>query len=70
VAANIQRAAPHLSRNHLADITSVTRKGGIDMSRVKAMLPVFGGLLYILLSVLFGIMWYATLSMMMARIAE
>jgi hypothetical protein len=39
------------------------------MSRVKAMLPVFGGLLYILLSVLFGSMWYAALSMMMARIA-
>jgi hypothetical protein len=44
-------------------------QGGIDMSRVKAMLPVFGGLLYILLSVLFGSMWYAALSMMMARIA-
>ena len=39
------------------------------MSRVKAMLPVFGGLLYILLSVLFGSMWYAALSMIMARTA-
>jgi hypothetical protein len=39
------------------------------MSRVKAMLPVFGGLLYVVLSVLFGSLWYAALSMMMTRMA-
>ena len=38
------------------------------MFRVKTMLPVFGGLLYVLLSMLFGSLWYAALSMMMAMI--
>jgi hypothetical protein len=33
------------------------------------MLPVFGGLLYVVLSVLFGSLWYAALSMMMTRMA-
>jgi hypothetical protein len=67
VAANTS-AAPRLSRNHLAALTSVTGKeGAIDMFRVKTMLPVFGGLLYVVLSVLFGSMWYAALSMMMTR---
>jgi hypothetical protein len=38
------------------------------MPRVKKFLPVFGGLLYVLLSVLFGSVWYAALSTMMTRI--
>ena len=38
------------------------------MPRVKKMLPVFGGLLYVMLSVLFGSVWYAALSMMMTMI--
>jgi hypothetical protein len=70
VVANTQEAAPRRSRNHLADLASVTGKEGvIDMSRVKTMLPVFGGLLYVVLSVLFGSLWYAALSIMMTRIA-
>jgi hypothetical protein len=71
VAANTLEAAPRRSRNHLADLTSVTGKEGvIDMSRVKTMLPVLGGLLYVVLSVFFGSLWYAALSMMMTRIAR
>jgi hypothetical protein len=70
VATNTQGAASRLSRNHLAALTSVTAKQGvIDMSRVKTMLPVFGGLLYVVLSVLFGSLWYAVLSMMVTRMA-
>jgi hypothetical protein len=70
VVANTQEAAPRCSRNHLADLASVNGKEGvIDMSRVKTMLPVFGGLLYVVLSVLFGSLWYAALSIMMTRIA-
>jgi hypothetical protein len=38
------------------------------MSRVKKLLPVFGGLLYVVLSVLFGSLWYAALSTVMMRI--
>jgi hypothetical protein len=38
------------------------------MPRVKKFLPVFGGLLYVMLSVLFGSVWYAALSTMMTRI--
>ena len=38
------------------------------MPRVKRFLPVFGGLLYVMLSVLFGSVWYAALSMVMTRI--
>jgi hypothetical protein len=69
VAVNTQAAAPRLGRNRLADLTSVIGKEEIvAMSRVKTMLPVFGGLLYVVLSVLFGSMWYAALSMMMTRI--
>jgi hypothetical protein len=40
----------------------------MDMPRVKRFLPVFGGLLYVMLSVLFGSVWYAALSMVMTRI--
>ena len=29
----------------------------MDMPRVKKLLPVFGGLLYVVLSVLFGSLW-------------
>lgn len=69
VVANTQAAAPRLSRNRLADLTSVTGKEEvIAMARVKTMLPVFGGLLYVVLSVLFGSVWYAALSAMMTRI--
>ena len=69
VAVNTQAAAPRLSRNRLADLASVTgQEEVVAMSRVKTMLPVFGGLLYVVLSVLFGSMWYAALSMMMTRI--
>jgi hypothetical protein len=35
---------------------------------MKKFLPVFGGLLYIMLSVLFGSVWYAALSTVMTRI--
>jgi hypothetical protein len=38
------------------------------MLRVRRMLPVFGVLLYVLLSVLFGSLWYAALSLMMTVI--
>ena len=40
----------------------------MDMPRVKKLLPVFGGLFYVVLSVLFGSVWYAALSTMMTRI--
>ena len=70
MATNTQKAAFRLRRNHPAALTPVTAKEGvIDMSRVKTMLPVFGGLLYVVLSVLFGSLWYAALSMMMTRMA-
>ena len=38
------------------------------MLRVKKFLPVFGGILYVVLSVLFGSMWYAALSTVLMRI--
>jgi hypothetical protein len=38
------------------------------MSKMKKFLPVFGGLLYVVLSVLFGSVWYAALSTVMTRI--
>ena len=38
------------------------------MPRVKKFLPVFGGLLYVMLSVLFGSVWYAALSTMLTKI--
>jgi hypothetical protein len=38
------------------------------MPRVKKLLPVFGGLLYVVLSVLFGSLWYAALSTVMTII--
>jgi hypothetical protein len=38
------------------------------MPRAKKFLPIFGGLLYVVLSVLFGSMWYAALSTVMTRI--
>jgi hypothetical protein len=38
------------------------------MPRVRRILPVFGVLLYVLLSVLFGSLWYAALSLMMTVI--
>jgi len=40
----------------------------MDRSRVKRLLPVFVGLLYVLLSVLGGSAWYTALSLMMMRI--
>jgi hypothetical protein len=45
-----------------------TAKEGTDMPRVKKLLPMFGGLLYVVLSVLFGSVWYAALSTMMTRL--
>jgi hypothetical protein len=38
------------------------------MPRVKKVLSVFGGLLDVVLSVLFGSLWYAALSTVMTRI--
>jgi hypothetical protein len=38
------------------------------MPRVKKFFPLFGGLLYVVLSVLFGSVWYAALSTVMTRI--
>jgi hypothetical protein len=38
------------------------------MLRVKKLLPVFGGMLYVALSVLFGSIWYAALSMVLTKI--
>jgi hypothetical protein len=38
------------------------------MPRVKKLLPVFGGLLYVVLSVLFGSVWYAALSKVMTTL--
>jgi hypothetical protein len=38
------------------------------MAKMKKFLPVFGGLLYVVLSVLFGSVWYAALSTVMTRI--
>lgn len=38
------------------------------MPRVKKWLPVFGGILYVALSVLFGSVWYAALSTVMTRL--
>jgi len=35
---------------------------------MKKFLPVIGGLLYVVLSVLFGSVWYAALSTVMTRI--
>ena len=40
----------------------------MDMPKVKKLLPVFGGLFYVMLSVLFGSVWYAALSLMMRSI--
>ena len=40
----------------------------MDMPKVKKLLPVFGGLFYVMLSVLFGSMWYAALSLMIRSI--
>ncbi len=38
------------------------------MPRVKKLSPVFGGLLYVVLSVRFGSLWCAALSTVMTRI--
>ena len=38
------------------------------MPRVKKFLPIFGGLLYVVLSVLFGSVWYAALSTVLTSI--
>ncbi|HSF29655.1 MAG TPA: hypothetical protein VLK82_04165 [Candidatus Tectomicrobia bacterium] len=38
------------------------------MPTVKKLLPVFGGLLYVVLSMLFGSLWYAALSTVMTTI--
>lgn len=38
------------------------------MPTVKKLLPVFGGLLYVVLSMLFGSLWYAVLSTVMTTI--
>jgi hypothetical protein len=38
------------------------------MSRIKKLLPVFAGLVYVAPNILFGGMWYAALSMVMTRI--
>jgi hypothetical protein len=62
-------AAPRLSRNRPAEIASVNDKGGaMGMPRVKRMLPVFGGWLYVVLSVRFGSVWDEALSTAMTRI--
>ena len=38
------------------------------MPRIKKLLLVFGGLLYVVLSVLFGSVWYAALSTVMTTL--
>jgi hypothetical protein len=38
------------------------------MPRIKKLLPIFGGLLYVVLSVLFGSVWYAALSTVMTTL--
>jgi hypothetical protein len=38
------------------------------MPRAKKLLPVFGGVLYVVLSVMFGSVWYAALSTVMTRL--
>jgi hypothetical protein len=38
------------------------------MPRIKKLLPVFGGFLYVVLSVLFGSVWYAALSTVMTTL--
>jgi hypothetical protein len=38
------------------------------MLRVKKFLPVFGGIVYVALSVLFGSVWFAALSAMLTKI--
>jgi hypothetical protein len=38
------------------------------MPRIKKLLPVFGGLLYVVLSVLLGSVWYAALSTVMTTL--
>jgi hypothetical protein len=40
----------------------------MGMPTVKKLFPMFGGLLYVVLSVLFGSLWYAALSTVMARV--
>jgi hypothetical protein len=63
-----QAAAPRLSRNHPKTWHRHTTRKGTDMPRLKKLMPVFGGLLYLMLSVLFGSVWYAALSTVMTRI--
>jgi hypothetical protein len=38
------------------------------MPSAKKFLPVFGGVLYVVLSVLFGSVWFAALSTVMTRL--
>ena len=45
-----------------------TARRETNMLRVKKFLPVFGGMLYVALSVLFGSVWYAALSTVMTKI--
>jgi hypothetical protein len=61
-------AAPQFSRNPQKIWHHSTVRKGMDMPRVRKYLPVFGGLLYVMLSVLFGSVWYAALSLMMSSI--
>jgi hypothetical protein len=45
-----------------------TGRRGTKMLRVKKFLPVFGGIVYVALSVLFGSVWFAALSAMLTKI--
>jgi hypothetical protein len=63
-----QAAALRRSRNHPKTWHQYLAKRGTNMPRVKKLLPVFGGLLYLVLSVLFGSLWYAALSTVMMRL--
>jgi hypothetical protein len=63
-----QAAAPRLSRHCLENMASVDGQERDGYAKSKEVLTHFGGLLYVVLSVLFGSVWYATLSTVMTRI--
>jgi hypothetical protein len=62
-------------RQHLGAVETAQKtwhqqatRRGMDTPRVNKLWPVFGGLLYVVLSVRFGSVWDAALSTMMTRI--
>jgi hypothetical protein len=59
-------AAPQLHRKLRS--LALIQEAMMDMLRVQRVLPVFGGVLYVMLSVLFGSVWYAALSLMLTRL--